>query len=107
MTGSAPTPVPPGTANADNVLSSQVSHTLTAVPESGYEPYVAGNTRSDLLSTNFGTIDRPDIAGYKIIAPAAHGGSLYTHLADNLDISTSSHSRTSGKSVLPIVELTR
>jgi hypothetical protein len=107
LTGSAPTPVPPGTANADNFRSSQVFRTLTAIPESGYEPYVAGNTRSDLLSTDFGTIGRPDVAGYKILAPAAHDGSLYTHLPVNLDRSTFSHSRRSGNSVPAIVELTR
>ena len=104
---SAPTSAPLRTANTDNFGSSQVSDTLPAKFELGYEPYVVGNKRSNFFGTDFGTIGRPDAAGNINPAPVAHDGSLYTQSPVDLSGSTSFYSRRSGNSVLPVVELAR
>ena len=105
LTWSAPALAPPETASTDNFGSSQVSDTLSAKSESGYEPYVVENKRSNFFSTDFGMMDSPDAAGNINPAPAAHDGTFCSQSPVDFDGSTYFYSRRSGNSVLPVVKL--
>ena len=103
--GSAPILVPPETANADNLWSSQVSDTFVAEPEPGYDPYIVGNPSRNFFNPDFGTMDNPDAAGYFNPPPGADDGSFYTHSTIDLYGNSSSNVRRSSKFLLSAVEL--